>query len=113
MAQKRYYYKLQEAEELKQTFSSWVNKVAHIGNGQLSVLKEIVIKPKKVILQQPPELQTYNVEFRFTNSRVLDAGHFLMTNGLRGSFSNMRDFKIVYKKSPCETITKPHIYGDK
>jgi hypothetical protein len=82
MAQRKYYYQQKEAEHLKQTFQSWINKTAQAGNGEVSILRNISIKPKKTIFKQDASLQTYSVEFQFTNSKTIDSSHFLLINGL-------------------------------
>jgi hypothetical protein len=88
MAQRKYYYRYEDAEQLKQTFQSWVNKVAQTGNGEFSVLKNIDIKQKKTIFQQDPSLQTYSVEFQFVNSKAIDSSHFFLVNGLNNVIPN-------------------------
>lgn len=99
MARRKFYYKLEEAEELKQTFTSWINKMAHVGNGQLSILKDIIIKPKRTFFRQPQELKTYYVEFRFNNSKAIDASHFLISNGLNNAFrQTTTNLKVAYKQ---------------
>jgi hypothetical protein len=97
MAQKKYYFNLQEAEELKQTFLSWINKVAHIGNGQISILKEIIIKPRKSMFRQAPEHQLYHVEFQFINSKTIDASHFLISNRLTNMFRKKSPLQVAFK----------------
>jgi hypothetical protein len=82
MAQRKFYYKHEDAEHLKQTFESWINKTAQAGKGEVSVLKTINIKPKKTIFKQDASLQTYSVEFQFTNEKAIDSSHFLLVNGL-------------------------------
>jgi hypothetical protein len=82
MAQRKYYYKHEDAEHLKQTFESWINKTAQAGNGEISILKSINIRAKKTIFKQDDSLQTFSVEFQFMNSRTIDSSHFLLVNGL-------------------------------
>jgi hypothetical protein len=82
MAQRKYYYKREDAQHLKETFESWINKSAQAGNGEHSILKNIVVRPKRTIFIQDPSLQTYSVEFQFYNSKAIDSSHFLICNGL-------------------------------
>jgi len=82
MAQRKFYYGHEDAEHLKQTFESWINKTAQSGNGEVSVLKNIAVRPKKNIFKQDASLQTYCVEFQFTNTKTIDSSHFLLVNGL-------------------------------
>jgi hypothetical protein len=103
MARRKYYYNLHEAEELKQTFSSWINKVAHIGNGQISILKEIKIRPKRTLFKQDPASQVYHVEFQFINAKKIDASHFLITNGLTNIISRKSPLEIAFKNGPIST----------
>lgn len=98
MARRKFYYKLEEAEELRQTFTSWINKVAHVGNGQLSILKDIVIKPKRTFFRQPEELKTFYVEFHFNNAKAIDASHFLISNGLKSAFPQTTNLRVAYKQ---------------
>lgn len=100
MAQRRFYYKLQEAQDLKDSFTSWINAIAHMGNGQMGILNEIIIKPKKTLFRQPQELKRYYVEFAFNNGKVIDASHFLVCNGLRSACSVPKtQLTIVYKSN--------------
>lgn len=82
MAQRKFYYRHEDAEHLKQTFESWIDKTAQAGNGEISVLKNISVKPKRNIFKQDIALQTYSVEFHFRNSKTIDSSHFLLVNGL-------------------------------
>ncbi len=75
------YYKFEEAQELKQTFSSWINKTAHIGNGRQDVLKRTIITPRRIQNVLKKE-KFYIVKFEFTNNNKVDAHSFLMNNGL-------------------------------
>jgi len=80
MAQRRYYYTLNEAQQLKQRLSLWINRSAHLGNGEYSIVTEITILPRKTLFKQDPEHQTFYLEFRFVNSKKIDASHFLLCN---------------------------------
>lgn len=104
MAQKKYYFNLQEAEEIKQTFLSWINKVAHVGNGQISILKDIIIKPRRTMFRQEPDRQLYHVEFQFINSKSVDASHFLMSNGLRNIFMKKSPLQIAFKNTNIQNF---------
>jgi hypothetical protein len=75
-----FYYHLEQAEEIRQTYSSWVGKNAHVGMGVTCTLLSINIKPKKVRSGKPPQL--YKVEFKFDNNIKFSAHEFLFYNGL-------------------------------
>jgi hypothetical protein len=62
--------------------------MAHVGKGQMAILKKIVVKPKRTFLPQDPALQTYSVEFQFVNAKAVDASHFLLSNGLNNAMHN-------------------------
>lgn len=81
MAKGTYYYRLCEAEKLKQTYSSWIDKDAHFGAGQIEVLKQIIIKPKRSSKVKSVE-NLFTVKFEFKNAETLDAFEFLSNNGL-------------------------------
>jgi hypothetical protein len=76
-----FYYKLEQAEEIKQTYHSWVGKHAHVGMGVTDTLKSIRIKPKKV---KNPRASTklFIVEFEFDSNVTFSAHEFLFYNGL-------------------------------
>ncbi|MBA3663231.1 MAG: hypothetical protein H0W61_03360 [Bacteroidetes bacterium] len=100
MARARYYYRLCEAEKIKQTYSSWIHKRAHIGGGQFDVLKKISIKPKRS--QRAEKIASDNlfiVRFEFVNTRPLDAWLFLINNGLATG--------IDTASAPSEPISQP------
>lgn len=81
MAKGIYYYRLCEAEKLKQTYSSWIDKDAHIGAGRIEVLKQIIIRPKRALKVKNDE-KLFSVKFEFKNQEILDAFDFLSNNGL-------------------------------
>jgi hypothetical protein len=82
MARAIYYYRLCEAEKLKQTYSSWINKEAHIGAGEIGILKKIHIKAKRTSKAVTTAENLFTVKFEFENSLKLDAFIFLKNNGL-------------------------------
>jgi hypothetical protein len=83
MSREGYYYGLKEAEKLKQIFSSWINKMAHAGDGRFDTLKRIIIKPRRSSNGMPSEHErVYSVHFEFENRIRLDARNFLAHNGL-------------------------------
>ena len=96
MAQRKFYYKHEDAEHLKQTFESWINKTAQAGKGEISVLKNITIKPKKTIFEQDSALQTYSVEFKFSNEKAIDSSHFLLVNGLTNMTPKIPDLNTNF-----------------
>ncbi len=74
----KHHFKLEDAENLKQTYSSWIGKPAHVGNGESDILKEITITPKD---QMSLARKNYFVQFEFVNAK-LHAIEFLKNNGL-------------------------------
>lgn len=76
-----YYYKLNEAEEIKQTYSSWVGKKAHAGKGILATLTDIIIKEKRSRDKIQAE-KNYRVIFEFENKKKFAAHEFLKINSL-------------------------------
>lgn len=82
MAREIYYYRLCEAEKLRETYSSWINKEAHIGAGEIGILKKIHIKPTRAVKDNPDTESLFSVKFEFANARKLDAFLFLKNNGL-------------------------------
>jgi hypothetical protein len=82
MALKKKYYRLEEAEELRQTFSSWINKLAYVGNGETNILKRIIVKPRRTLKISTSNEKVYSVKFEFINSTKIDAQSFLINNGL-------------------------------
>lgn len=81
----KYYYRLCEAEKLKQTYSSWINKRAHVGDGEYAVLKGIIIKPKRTVKTRVSTENLFIVKFEFLNTKRIDAWLFLKNNGLSHS----------------------------
>lgn len=82
MPREEYFYRLKEAEKLKQIFSSWINKMAHAGNGRFDTLKNIIVKPKRSSKPFQFKEKVYSVHFEFENDMRLNAHHFLAHNGL-------------------------------
>jgi hypothetical protein len=75
------YFRIEEAEELKKMYSSWIGKRAHIGKGRTDTLKAIVIKPKSDSLPQKNK-ELYMIEFEFQNRVKFSARQFLSHNSL-------------------------------
>jgi hypothetical protein len=82
MSREGYYYGLKEAEKLKQIFSSWINKMAHAGDGRFDTLKRIIIRPRRNNGMPVSPERVYSVHFEFENRIRLDARNFLANNGL-------------------------------
>jgi hypothetical protein len=74
-----HHYTLEDAEEIKKAYSSWIGKKAHIGGGSHKVLQEIVIRVSK---NDNSSERSYTVEFRFDDNRVFGAYEFGINNGL-------------------------------
>lgn len=82
MKKTSYQYKWEDAEILKQTYSSWIGKPAHVGKGESDILTKITIKArKKITLFENAEVN-YHVQFVFTKYK-LNAPDFLKNNGLK------------------------------
>lgn len=81
MATEQYFYRLCEAEKIKQTYSSWINKRAHLGKGQFEILKTISVNAAQA-RKQAGEDALFSVKFEFWNGQKIDAWHFLKNNGL-------------------------------
>lgn len=109
MAQRKFYFLREEAERLKETYSSWLNKMAYTDKGKLSRLKKITIKPRRTFFEQDPALQTYYVEFHF-ESRTIDASHFLLSNGLTFDSSNL--YAAGRRSRSDSKPTNPMHYGN-
>jgi hypothetical protein len=76
------YLKMEEAEELKRTYSSWIGKRAHIGKGQTDTLQAIHVQPKRTFKGHRPGKELYRVEFEFSNKKRYSAIEFLFYNSL-------------------------------
>jgi hypothetical protein len=85
---KLYYYKLEEAEELKRLYSSWIGKKAHIGSGKTAMLKSILIKEKRNFSPLRKEEDLYRVVFEFDTGHRLSGHEFLFFNGFIFSFAS-------------------------
>jgi hypothetical protein len=77
-----YYYRLEDAEEIRRSFASWIGKKAHIGKGQVETLKTIIIKQKRQISSAVASIKFYRVEFVFENRKRLSAQEFLYHNSV-------------------------------
>jgi len=76
------YFKIEEAEELKKMYSSWIGKRAHIGMGMTDTLKDIIIKPKNSNMPENEKEEYYVIEFEFQNRMKFSARQFLLHNSL-------------------------------
>lgn len=76
------YLKIEEAEELKKAYSSWIGKKAHVGKGETDTLLAIHVKPKNNLNTGRPAEQLYRVEFEFVNKKRFSAIEFLFYNSL-------------------------------
>jgi hypothetical protein len=79
LMKRAHYYTLAEAEEIRQTYSSWVGKTAHIGAGSHELLKNISIRSNS---DNFPNGKSLVVEFEFENGRTFSAYEFSVNNGL-------------------------------
>jgi hypothetical protein len=76
-----HYHTYTEAQEIRQSYLSWIGKKAHIGMGRQEVLKDIAVKIGNAIsVGEKPE-QAYYLEFAFEN-KVLNVYEFTVGNGL-------------------------------
>jgi hypothetical protein len=76
-------FELHEAEKLRDTYSSWIGKEAHVGKGIKEKLHEIKVKPRRSNVKAPNKF--YHVEFVFDN-KTFSAQEFLFHNGLQNSY---------------------------
>ncbi|MBA3663098.1 MAG: hypothetical protein H0W61_02680 [Bacteroidetes bacterium] len=74
-------YKKEEAQNLKNTYTSWIGRDAHTGNGKKKILKDINISQDK-LLEPLTDSAVYKVDFIFEGNTVLDAYEFLSYNSL-------------------------------
>jgi hypothetical protein len=77
-----FYFELHEAEKLRETYSSWIGKEAHVGKGTTEKLREIQIKPRRTNVKTPSKF--YHVQFVFEN-KTFSAQEFLFHNSLQNS----------------------------
>ncbi|MGZ3884360.1 MAG: hypothetical protein ACXVPQ_11075 [Bacteroidia bacterium] len=87
MRKTSHYFRLPEANELKQTYSSWIGKKAYVGGGKMETLKDIIIKPSKDIIVFGKSEKGHAVYFEFENKKRLSAYSFLIVNGLTPVFT--------------------------
>jgi len=83
-----FYYKLEEAEQIRQNYSSWIGKEAHVGKGNKGVLMSITIKPKREPKQVKKQQRVYKVEFEFEAKRKFSAFEFLFHNSQMSTFNH-------------------------
>jgi hypothetical protein len=74
-----FYFELHEAEKLRNTYTSWIGKEAHVGKGITEKLREIQIRPRNGRTKKPEKL--YHVDFVFDN-KIFSAHEFLFHNSL-------------------------------
>lgn len=75
-------YTKEEAHELWSTYSCWINKAAHVGNGYVDIIKAINIRKKRIRKSLIKDRKMYTVQFIFTHSKKQNAFNFLKNNGL-------------------------------
>lgn len=76
------HFKLPEANELKQTYSSWIGKKAYMTDGKMETLQSITVRPSGDISIRGQHEKGYVVDFEFANKKRLSANEFLEANGL-------------------------------
>jgi hypothetical protein len=76
------YFNLEQAESIKNTYSSWVGRKAHIGNGYTSVLTDIQIKQKREFRAFRTSERLYSIQFYFEGGQKFHADDFFLHNGL-------------------------------
>jgi hypothetical protein len=77
-----FYFELHEAEKLRDTYTSWIGREAHVGKGMTEKLREIRIKPRRG--SPGKHNKFYHVEFAFDN-KTFSAQEFLFHNSLQSS----------------------------
>jgi hypothetical protein len=77
-----FYYRLEEAEKIIETYRSWIGREAHIGRGCKETLKSIVIKPKRGSTSVTKPAELYRVEFEFETKKKFSAREFFFHNSL-------------------------------
>ncbi|MDF2436025.1 MAG: hypothetical protein K0Q95_401 [Bacteroidota bacterium] len=78
-----YYFTLEQAEGLKNAYSSWIGKKAYAGNGDVDTLKDIRISSKKFFKPFFKSSGTlYSIQFRFAGGKKFNAHDFFLFNGL-------------------------------
>jgi hypothetical protein len=87
-AEKLFYYKFEEAEEIRKQFISWIGKKAHIGKGFTETLKAITIKPKRELNPLRRSEKFYRIIFEFENKQKLSGHEFLFYNSLGMHYNN-------------------------
>jgi hypothetical protein len=76
------YYSLEDAKEIMNTFTSWIGKKAHVGDGTTEVLKAIEIKESSRVVKALAPQKKYMINFRFEGRKKFAAAEFLRVNGL-------------------------------
>jgi hypothetical protein len=77
-----FYYRLEDAQQIKSTFASWIGKQAHIGNGRVETLKAIAIRPKRQIRSISKSREFFKVEFEFEGEKKFSVHEFIFHNSL-------------------------------
>jgi hypothetical protein len=76
-----FYFKLEDAEHMRKTYSSWIGKEAHTGKGKKQTLTGINIIQRR--LHKPlAQDAIYKIEFIFDGQKKLSAYEFLFYNSL-------------------------------
>jgi hypothetical protein len=77
-----FYYKLREAEMIRNKYMSWIGREAHIGGGRTAILKSISIKLKKGKAGENTVEDLFKVEFEFAENKKFSAYEFFYCNSL-------------------------------
>jgi hypothetical protein len=75
------YLTIEQAEELRRKYNSWIGKNAHIGKGVTDTLLGIHLVPK-IHYKETEAERLYRIEFEFRNQKRYSAAEFLFYNGL-------------------------------
>lgn len=76
------YFNLEQAESIRNTYSSWIGRKAHIGNGYTEVLTDIQIKQKREFKPFRTSETLYSIRFHFQGGQKFYAHDFFLHNGL-------------------------------
>jgi hypothetical protein len=75
------YFNLEQAENIRNTYSSWIGRKAHIGNGSTDFLTDIQLKPRHEFRPFRSE-KLYSIQFVFEGGQKFFAHDFFLYNGL-------------------------------
>jgi hypothetical protein len=95
-----HYYSLEEAEEVRQTYSSWIGKKAYTLSGIQEILKNISIKPGRIISGEKTR-HGFFVDFEFDNGGQCGSYEFMSRNGLIPTL-NMNKLRKLYETLEAE-----------